>query len=326
MANVYIAGEIPVKAATLLRQPDLEVETYHGKTLIDHATLKNAVANADYLITPLSTTVDQDILDHAPHLKLIANFGAGTNNVDTAYAAKLGIPVTNTPNVSAVATAESTTGLMISLAHRIAEGDHLMRTTGFNGWAPLFFLGHNLQAKTLGIVGMGQIGQQVAKRMHAFDMPIVYTQHHRLPVSVETQLGATFVSMDELLATADVVSLHLPLNKNTTHLIDATALSKMKPSAYLINAARGPIVDEAALVTALKAHQIAGAALDVYEHEPDVEPALKTMANVVLTPHLGNATVEARDGMAAIVANNVLAASHHHFPNYVVNGVTTIKR
>ncbi len=224
--------------------------------------------------------------------------------------------------VSSVATAESTTGLIISLAHRIVEGDHLMRTTGFDGWAPLFFLGHNLQAKTLGIIGMGQIGQAVAKRLHAFDMPILYTQHHPLPVSVETQLGATFVSEDDLLAQSDIVSLHLPLTPQTTHLIDQAAFKKMKSTALLINAARGPIVDEQALVTALQTHQIAGAALDVYEHEPQVTPALTTMDNVILTPHLGNATVEARDGMAAIVAENVIAMAKHQPVKYVVNHVT----
>lgn len=319
MSKVFIAGELPDRATTILKRAGLTTDTYTGDQLIDHATLLDHVADADYLITPLSTQVDRAVLDHAPRLKLIANFGAGTNNIDTAYAAKLNVPVTNTPNVSSVATAESTVGLIISLAHRIVEGDHLMRTTGFNGWAPLFFLGHNLQSKTLGIVGLGQIGQAVAKRLHAFDMPILYTQRHRLPVSVETQLGATFVSLPELLKRADVISLHLPLNTTTTHLIDGAAFKQMKPSALLINAARGPIVDERALVTALREKQIAGAALDVYEHEPAVEPELKTMRNVILTPHLGNATVEARDGMAAIVAHNVVNVDRGLAPNFIVN-------
>lgn len=299
MPKVLVAGQLPAKANTLLRQNQLTIDTYTGEQLISHDELIDRVADADYLITPLSTQVDEDILAHALKLKLIANFGAGTNNIDLAAAAARHIPVTNTPNVSSVATAESTTGLIISLAHRIVEGDHLMRTTGFDGWAPLFFLGHNLQAKTLGIIGMGQIGQAVAKRLHAFDMPILYTQHHPLPVSVETQLGATFVSEDDLLAQSDIVSLHLPLTPQTMHLIDQAAFKKMKSTALLINVARGPIVDEQALVTALQTHQIAGAALDVYEHEPQVTPALTTMDNVILTPHLGNATVEARDGMAA---------------------------
>lgn len=321
MPKVFVAGQLPAKANTLLRQNQLTIDTYTGEQLISHDELMDRVADADYLITPLSTQVDEDVLNHAPKLKLIANFGAGTNNIDLAAAATRHIPVTNTPNVSSVATAESTTGLIISLAHRIVEGDHLMRTTGFDGWAPLFFLGHNLQAKTLGIIGMGQIGQAVAKRLHAFDMPILYTQHHPLPVSVETQLSATFVSEEELLAQSDIVSLHLPLTPQTTHLIDQAAFTKMKSTALLINAARGPIVDEQALVTALQTHQIAGAALDVYEHEPQVTPALTQMDNVILTPHLGNATVEARDGMAAIVAENVIAMTKRQPVKYVVNHV-----
>lgn len=323
MTKVFIAGALPAKATALLQTDELNLQTFTGPGLIDHATLKAGVSDADYLITPLSTQVDQDILAHAPKLKLIANFGAGTNNIDLQAAVQRGIPVTNTPNVSAVATAESTIGLIISLLHRIVEGDHLMHTTGFNGWAPLFFLGHNLQAKTLGIVGLGQIGQEVAKRLHAFDMPILYSQRHRLPISVETQLGAQFVPLATLLQQADIVSLHLPLTPTTTHLIDTAAFKQMKSSAVLINAARGPIVNEHALVTALQDQEIAGAALDVYEHEPQVQPELKAMTNVILTPHLGNATVEARDGMATIVANNVLAAEHHQPIQYIVNGVTS---
>lgn len=319
MAKVFIAGKVPEKAEALLKATDLTIDMYTDDKLIDAATLKEHVADSDFLITPLSTKVDQDILDHAPKLKLIANFGAGTNNIDTEYAKKLKIPVTNTPIVSTVSTAESTTGLIIALMHRIAEGDQLMRTTGFNGWAPLFFLGHELQGKTLGIIGLGQIGQAVAKRMHAFDMPILYTQHHRLPVSREVELGAKFVSQAELLEKSDIVTLHLPLNEHTQHLLGENEFAQMKSTAVLINAARGPIIDEAALTTALQQHVIAGAALDVYEHEPDVSDELKQMKNVILTPHLGNATVEARDAMATIVAENVIAASKAEPVKYIVN-------
>lgn len=321
MAKVFIAGKIPDKAAALLKTTDLTIDMYTDDKLIDAATLKEHVADSDFLITPLSTKVDQDILDHAPKLKLIANFGAGTNNIDTDYARKLKIPVTNTPIVSTVSTAESTTGLIIALMHRIAEGDHLMRTTGFNGWAPLFFLGHELQGKTLGIIGLGQIGQAVAKRMHAFDMPILYTQHHRLPVSREVELGAKFVSQAELLEKSDIVTLHLPLNNHTQHLLGAKEFAQMKSTAVLINAARGPIIDEDALTTALQQHVIAGAALDVYEHEPEVSDELKQMKNVILTPHLGNATVEAREAMATIVAENTIAALKGEPVKYIVNGL-----
>lgn len=321
MSKVFIAGKIPKKAVALLKAANLTVDMYTDDKLISAETLKESIIDSDFLITPLSTQVNRDILDHAPKLKLIANFGAGTNNIDTNYAKKLGIPVTNTPIVSTVSTAESTVGLIIGLMHRIAEGDHLMRTTGFNGWAPLFFLGHELQGKTLGIIGLGQIGQAVAKRMHAFDMPILYTQRHRLPISREVELGAKFVSQTELLANSDVVTLHLPLNEHTKHLLGAAEFKQMKSTAVLINAARGPIIDESALTEALKQHIIAGAALDVYEHEPEVSEELKQMKNVLLTPHLGNATIEARDAMAVIVAENVIAAANDQPIKYIVNDI-----
>lgn len=321
MSKVFIAGKIPDKAVALMKAANLTVDMYTGDKLISTETLKENIVDSDFLITPLSTQVNRDVLDHASNLKLIANFGAGTNNIDINYAKKLGIPVTNTPIVSTVSTAESTVGLIIGLMHRIAEGDHLMRTTGFNGWAPLFFLGHELQGKTLGIIGLGQIGQAVAKRMHAFDMPILYTQRHRLPISREVELGAKFVSQAELLANSDVVSLHLPLNEHTKHLLGADEFKQMKSSAVLINAARGPIIDESALTEALKQHIIAGAALDVYEHEPEVSEELKQMKNVLLTPHLGNATIEARDAMAVIVAENVIAAANDQSIKYIVNNI-----
>jgi D-3-phosphoglycerate dehydrogenase len=321
MSKVFIAGKIPKKAVALLKAANLTVDMYTDDKLISSETLKESIIDSDFLITPLSTQVNRDILDHAPKLKLIANFGAGTNNIDTNYAKKFGIPVTNTPIVSTVSTAESTVGLIIGLMHRIAEGDHLMRTTGFNGWAPLFFLGHELQGKTLGIIGLGQIGQAVAKRMHAFDMPILYTQRHRLPISREVELGAKFVSQTELLTNSDVVSLHLPLNEHTKHLLGAAEFKQMKSTAVLINAARGPIIDESALTEALKQHIIAGAALDVYEHEPEVSEELKQMKNVLLTPHLGNATIEARDAMAVIVAENVIAAANDQPIKYIVNDI-----
>ena len=321
MSKVFIAGKIPDKAVALMKAANLTVDMYTGDKLISTETLKENIVDSDFLITPLSTQVNRDVLNHASKLKLIANFGAGTNNIDINYAKKLGIPVTNTPIVSTVSTAESTVGLIIGLMHRIAEGDHLMRTTGFNGWAPLFFLGHELQGKTLGIIGLGQIGQAVAKRMHAFDMPILYTQRHRLPISREVELGAKFVSQAELLANSDVVSLHLPLNEHTKHLLGADEFKQMKSSAVLINAARGPIIDESALTEALKQHIIAGAALDVYEHEPKVSEELKQMKNVLLTPHLGNATIEARDAMAVIVAENVIAAANDQPIKYIVNNI-----
>ncbi|WP_283679747.1 2-hydroxyacid dehydrogenase family protein [Lentilactobacillus sp. Marseille-Q4993] len=320
MAKVLIAGRIPESAISILKDGGLEIEVFDdSKALITKDELKGKVTDKDFLITPLSTKVDKDIIDAAPNLKLIANYGAGFNNIDTEYAKSKGIPVTNTPKVSTTSTAEVTCGLIVSIAHRIVEGDQLMRTTGFSGWAPLFFLGTELANKTLGIIGMGQIGQAVARRMKAFDMNIIYSGRHPLDSETERELGAKFVSFDELIKTADVVSPHIPATPDTHHMIGAEQFKQMKPTAFLINAARGPVIDETALLDALKNHEIAGAGLDVYEKEPEVADGFKSLKNVILTPHIGNATVEARDAMAEIVAKNTVIASKGGEPNYIVN-------
>ncbi|WP_125709131.1 2-hydroxyacid dehydrogenase family protein [Companilactobacillus zhongbaensis] len=319
MSKVFIAGQIPDAASELLQKAGLEIDTFSVEGLIDQATLKKGVAEADFLITPLSTKVDAEIIDAAPKLKLIANFGAGFNNIDVEYAKKKGIPVTNTPFVSATSTAEVTTGLIISLSHLIVEGDQLMRGAGFNGWAPLFFLGHELSGKTLGIIGMGQIGQQVAKRMHAFDMPILYTQRHQLPKAREVELGARFVTKDELVKNSDIITLHIPDTPSTHHYLGAAEFKAMKKSALLINAARGAVIDELGLLKALQDKELAGAALDVYEKEPKVDDGFKQLKNVILTPHIGNATVEARNAMATIVATNCIAADQGEEIKYIVN-------
>ncbi|KRM44180.1 glyoxylate reductase [Lentilactobacillus parafarraginis DSM 18390 = JCM 14109] len=322
MSKVLIAGRIPEHALTILKDAGLDIDVYDdSQSLITKDELIKRVADKDFLITPLSTQVDSDVIDNAPNLKLIANYGAGFNNIDIDYAKSKGIPVTNTPKVSTTSTSEVTCGLIIGLSHRMMEGDTLMRHEGFSGWAPLFFLGHELAGKTLGIIGMGQIGQAVAKRMHAFDMKILYTQRHQLDSETEDALGATFSTFDDIIKNADVITLHLPASPATHHLIGAEQFKQMKDSAMLINAARGPIIDEAALYDALVNHEIAGAALDVYEKEPEVADGFKALKNVVLTPHIGNATVEARDAMAEIVAKNTVSMDKGSKPNYVVNGV-----
>lgn len=322
MSKVLIAGRIPEHALTILKDAGLDIDVYDdSQSLITKDELIKRVADKDFLITPLSTQVDSDVIDNAPNLKLIANYGAGFNNIDIDYAKSKGIPVTNTPKVSTTSTSEVTCGLIIGLSHRMMEGDTLMRHEGFSGWAPLFFLGHELAGKTLGIIGMGQIGQAVAKRMHAFDMKILYTQRHQLDSETEDALGATFTKFDDIIKNADVITLHLPASPATHHLIGAEQFKQMKDSAMLINAARGPIIDEAALYDALVNHEIAGAALDVYEKEPEVADGVKALKNVVLTPHIGNATVEARDAMAEIVAKNTVSMDKGNKPNYVVNGV-----
>lgn len=319
MAQIYLSAKIPEKGIQLLKQSGLTFDLYDGAGVVDKDTLRQAASQAEVLITSLSTIVDASIIDYAPNLKLIANFGSGFNNIAVDYAKEKGIMVTNTPFVSTDATAELTAGLIIALSRRIVEGDHLMRTTGFSGWAPLFFLGHELKGKTLGIIGMGQIGQGVAQRLQAFGMKIVYSQRHPLASDVEQALGAEYLPIEKVLAQADVVSIHTPLTSGTYHLIDEVAFSHMKPSAFLINASRGPIVSEEALIKALQQQKIAGAALDVYEFEPKVSNTLKDMSQVILTPHIGNATVEARDAMAVIVAENALAVLKGQKPQYIVN-------
>lgn len=294
MTQVYLTAPLPAVATELLEQAGITYESFAGPGLITKAELLAHVAEIEVLITPLSTQVDEEVIAAAPKLKLIANFGAGFNNIDVQAARARGIDVTNTPFVSSVSTAEVACGLMVALAHQLA-------------------------GKTLGIVGLGDIGKNVAQRMQAFDMKIVYTQRHRADPATEAHYHAQYVSLEELLQVSDVVSLHCPLTPATHHLLGAAAFKQMKKSALLINCARGPVIDEAALLTALQNGELAGAALDVYEKEPLVAEGFKQLTNVILTPHVGNATVEARDDMAKIVTNNALAVLAGKAPRYVVN-------
>ncbi|OIK74227.1 2-hydroxyacid dehydrogenase family protein [Oenococcus oeni] len=319
MKNVLITAELPQVANSILQQAGLNVEIFTGDKLITKKELLDKVKDKDFLITFLSTDVDEDVINAAPKLKLIANFGAGFNNIDINSARAKEISVTNTPFVSTTSVAEVTAGLIISLSHRLVEGDNLMHDQGFNGWSPLFFLGHELSKKTLGIIGMGQIGKALAKRMQDFDMKIVYTQRHHLKEDEEKELHAVFLEKDELIKQSDVISLHLPLTKNTHHLLGAKEFATMKKTSFLINAARGPLIDENALLQSLKEKQLAGAALDVYEHEPKVDDQFKQMKNVILTPHIGNATIEARNAMAEVVAKNVVSVLNGEKPKYIVN-------
>lgn len=322
MSKIYLSAKLPELGTQLLKEAALEYKVFEGNGLISKKELLKNVADCEVLICPLSTQVDREVIDAAPKLKLIANFGAGFNNIDSAYAKEQKIYVTNTPVVSTNATAELTAGLIIALSRRIIEGDRLMHHEGFEGWAPLFFLGHELKGKTLGIIGMGQIGQALGKMMRAFGMKIIYNQRHALASEVEESLQATYLSQTEVIQQADVLSLHAPLTEATHHLLSSESFSQMKDSAFLINAARGPLIDEVALVEALKNHQLAGAALDVYEFEPKVTEALKNLDNVILTPHIGNASVEARDQMATIVAKNAIALLNQQPIKYIVNGLT----
>lgn len=321
MSKIYLSAKLPELGTQILKEAALDYQVYEGSGLISKKDLIENVADCEVLICPLSTQVDREVIDAAPELKLIANFGAGFNNIDSAYAKEKKIYVTNTPVVSTNATAELTAGLIISLSRRIVEGDRLMQDQGFDGWAPLFFLGHELRDKTLGIIGMGQIGQALAQMMNAFGMKIIYNQRHPLSAELEEKLQATYCPQAEVIQQADILTLHAPLTEDTRHLLTSETFEQMKDSAFLINAARGPLIDEAALLQALQNQQIAGAALDVYEFEPKVTEGLKDRRNVILTPHIGNASVEARDQMAEIVSKNAIALLNQQPIKHIVNGL-----
>ncbi|QLK86665.1 2-hydroxyacid dehydrogenase family protein [Staphylococcus sp. 17KM0847] len=317
MKKVFVAGPIPDKGLKLLEQ-HFEVEMYEGEGIIDKETLKQGVADAFGLVSLLSTEVDQDVIDSAKHLEFIANYGAGFNNVDVDYARQKGIDVSNTPKASTNATADLTMGILLAVARRIPEGDQLMRHEGFNGWAPLFFRGREVSGKTIGIIGLGEIGSAVARRAKGFDMSILYTGPHQKKER-EAELGAEYVDLNTLLQHSDFIVINAAYNPSLRHMIDTEQLNLMKPTAYLVNAARGPIVHEQALLEALQNNTIEGAALDVYEFEPEITEGLKTLNNVVITPHIGNATFEARDMMAEIVAQNLIKQAQGERPDFIVN-------
>lgn len=304
-ASVFVAGELLPETMEALSKWDVKV--FSGEENITEAELIKNVTEVDAIICPLSSPISAKVLESAKNLKIVANIGAGFDNIDVKKAQELGIAVTNTPDVSTEATAELTLGLILDVARRISEGDRLCRETPeqFKGWAPTFFLGTELSGKTLGIIGLGRIGQAVAKRAAAFGMKIIYSGHH--PKAVAKEWNAEFVSQEELLKRSDVVTIHAAYSPSLKHLLNETTLKTMKSSAFLINAARGPVVEEAALIKALEAGIIAGAALDVFEFEPKIGEDLAKLDNVVLTPHIGNATVETRAAMGKIAIGNVEA-------------------
>ncbi|WP_369900451.1 NAD(P)-dependent oxidoreductase [Bacillus manliponensis] len=304
MAKILVTGKIPEIGLQLLR--DHDVDMYDGEGLISTEELIEKVQNKDALLSLLSTKVPKEVIDAAPNLKIVANYGAGYDNIDYMYAKEKSVAVTNTPHVSTEATAELTFALLLAAARRIPEGDTLCRTTGFTGWAPLFFLGREVYGKTIGIIGLGEIGKAVAKRAKAFGMNVIYTGPNR-KFDVEHELEVTYSELDELLQRADFIAINCAYNPSLHHMIDEPQLHMMKKTAYIVNAARGPIINEEALANALEEKSIEGAALDVFEFEPQITEKLKGLSNVVLTPHIGNATIETRDAMAEMAVRNILA-------------------
>jgi glyoxylate reductase len=258
-------------------------------------------------VTLLSDPVTEAVLEACPTLEVVSNVAVGVDNVDLAACARRGIVVTNTPDVLTESCADLTWTLLLGAARRAVEGDRFVRRGKFKGWRLDLLLGTDLRGKILGIVGMGRIGRAVARRAAPFGLRVVYSQRTRLPESVESALGARFVPLDELLQTADVVSLHCPLTPQTRHILDRKRLVSMKPGALLINTGRGPLVDEPALVECLRNGPIAAAGLDVFEREPELAPGLTGLPNALLLPHLGSASRETREEMARMAVSNCLA-------------------
>ncbi|MGO8881257.1 MAG: 2-hydroxyacid dehydrogenase [Desulfomonilaceae bacterium] len=274
---------------------------------MSRADILDKVRDKDGLLCTISDRIDAEIMDCAPGLKMIANFGVGYDNIDLPAASSRGIKVSNTPGVLTDATADLAFSLILAVARRVVEGDSRTRSGKWGPWAPFGFLGSEVTGKTLGIIGLGQIGKEVTRRAKGFRMPILYHNRKRIPENEELQLGAKYVDLETLLKESDFVSIHVLLNDQSRGLIGANELGLMKPSAFLINVSRGPVINENTLVEALRTKKIAGAGLDVYEKEPKLAEGLAELNNTVLTPHIGSATIETRIAMGKLAVKNLNA-------------------
>lgn len=316
--QVLITHHLPEAAVELLHQA-CEVQLDPHDQPLTPAALCQAVRGKAGLICLVTDRIDAQVLAAGEALKVVANVAAGYDNVDVQAATSRGIAVTNTPGAVTDSTADFAWGLLFSIARRIPEADRYIRSGKWKEWKLMVLLGRDIYEQTLGIVGMGRIGQAVARRARGFGMRLLYHNRHRLEAALESELGAIWAPLPTLLQEADFVSLHVPLNATTTHLIGEAELRMMRPTAYLINTARGPVVDEQSLARALKAQWIAGAALDVFEDEPRIRQELLALENVVLAPHIGSASVATRTKMAMMAAQNLLAGLRGERPPNLVN-------
>ena len=319
--KALVTGNLPEQALSKLRTRH-EIVVNNVDLPMSREDILANIGDKEGLLCMIADRIDEGVMERAPKLRMIANYGVGYDNIDLASATARGIWVANTPDVLTDATADLTFALILAVARRVVEGDRIARSGNFPKWGPMIFLGTEVAGKTLGIVGLGRIGKAVARRAKGFGMSILYHSRRRLAEAEEEQLDASYVDMRTLLSTADFVSLHVSLNEATRRLIGAQELELMKPTSYLINVSRGPVVDEHALVEALRQKKIAGAGLDVYENEPSLAAGLADLENVVLLPHVGSATIETRTRMAEVAVINLLAGLAGETPPNCLNCVT----
>ena len=320
MSKIFVTRKIPGDALKKLEKPEFEVEiSKYDRPLTEEELLKG-VKGVDAMLSLLTDRIDGDLMDATgPQLKIVSNYAVGFDNVDLKAATDRGVVITNTPsNEVNEAVAEHTWALMLSLARRIVEADESVRRGLYRGWEPDIFLGTNLVGKTLGIIGLGRIGTMVARRAKGYNMTVLYNKHSP-DEEAEKELGIKFADLDELLATSDFVSLHVPLTDETRGMINKESLAKMKDGSYLVNTARGPVVDESDLVEALRGGKLRAAALDVYQNEPNIHPELIAMPNVITTPHIASATMEARNKMGEQAVSAIINTLQGLKPENIAN-------
>ena len=315
--KIFVTRIVPEAGIKMLKDKGYEIAVNQEDRVLTKEELITALKDQNYnaLFCLLTDKIDSEVMDSfGPQLKIVANMAVGFDNIDAQEAKKRGIMITNTPGVLTDTVAEHTFSLMLSIAHRIPEADKFTRALKYQGWAPMLLLGSDLSGKILGVVGLGRIGSRVAHHgVKGFEMKVLYYDVNRNE-EFEKEFGAVYVSLDDLLKQSDFVSIHVPLLPATQHLINAEKLKLMKPTSYLINTSRGPIIDEAALAMALADKTIKGAALDVFEFEPKITPELLSIDNVILTPHIASATEETRSKMSVLAATNIIEALEGRIP------------
>ena len=314
--KILITRKIPETGMEMLKKRyDVDCP---GPVALDTPDLVERAQDCSAVVSLLSDPIGEEVFSASPKLKIVANYAVGYNNIDVDAARKFNIMVTHTPGVLTNATAEIAFALLISLTRRILTADRFTREKRFVGWDPLLFLGDELQGKTMGIIGMGRIGRDMALKCRAFGMDIVYHNRNPMEKSAQDRIGAVYVGLEDLFKRSDMISIHTPFTPDTHHLLDETAFKKMKKGVYLINTARGEVVSEKALIGALESGRVKGAGFDVYEFEPQIPDALMAMENVVLLPHIGSATIETRNKMAEMVARNVIDALEGRIPENLI--------